>query len=62
MLGQTAQIFAEADLAYHRERIMAQFPARTQRRQLRWPRPFSGPRHPHLPRRPMPAPHHSAAH
>jgi hypothetical protein len=63
MLGQTSQIFAEAELAYRRDQLRAQFPATRTHRRLHWPtgifnRPRPQRRHP---RHVMPAPHHLTA-
>jgi hypothetical protein len=66
MLGQPSQIFAEADFAYRRDRLIADFPKRTTRRHMHLPsrlfdrhqRPSWQRRHP---RHVMPAPHHLTA-
>jgi hypothetical protein len=63
MLGQTSQIFAEAEVAYRRERLMADFRPSAHRRQLHWPSGWFGGHHrqPRHPRHVMPAPHHLSA-
>jgi nuclear transport factor 2 (NTF2) superfamily protein len=63
MLGQTSQIFAEAELAYRRDRLMADFPATTAHRRPHWPTGlFNRPRHHgRRPRHVIPAPHHLTA-
>jgi hypothetical protein len=63
MLGQTSLIFVEAELAYRRERITAQFPATTERHRLHWPtgRLRGRGRQPRHPRHVMAAPHHLTA-
>jgi hypothetical protein len=66
MLGQPSQIFAEAEFAYRRDRLFAEFPKRTTRRHLHLPaRLFGGSHRPNgqvrRPRHVMPAPHHLTA-
>jgi hypothetical protein len=61
MLGQTSQIFVEAEMAYRRERVMADFGPWRRRPQLRWPTRVGGGRR-RQPRAIMPAPHHAISH
>ena len=63
MLGQTSQIFAEAELAYRMNRVIDDYAAVQSHHWMRWPlrlRPAH--RQPRRPRPVMPAPHHAISH
>lgn len=64
MFGQTIPIFANAELAYRHERILADMHRARRPLQLRWPIGLINPRRrqPRIPRRPMPSPHHATSH